>query len=89
LRLAREALQAGGGCPTVLNAANETAVHAFIEGRIGFLDIAATVEHTLERMPRVSLDSLPDVYNLDKAARELAAELAALRARSSGRTTSI
>jgi 1-deoxy-D-xylulose-5-phosphate reductoisomerase len=89
LRLAREALQAGGGCPTVLNAANETAVHAFLEGRIGFLDIAATVEHTLERMPRVSLDSLPDVYNLDKAARELAAELATLRARSSGRTTSI
>jgi 1-deoxy-D-xylulose-5-phosphate reductoisomerase len=64
-------------------------VHAFLEGRIGFLDIAATVEHTLERMPRVSLDSLPDVYNLDKAARELAAELATPRARSSGRTTSI
>jgi hypothetical protein len=40
-------------------------------------------------MLRGSLDSLPDVYNLEKAARELAAELAALRARSSGRTTSI
>jgi 1-deoxy-D-xylulose-5-phosphate reductoisomerase len=84
LRLAREALRAGNGCPTVLNAANETAVHAFIEGRIGFLDIAATVERTLERTPRVSLDSLADVYNLDKAARELAAELVAARARAGG-----
>jgi 1-deoxy-D-xylulose-5-phosphate reductoisomerase len=84
LRLAREALRAGAGCPTVLNAANETAVHAFIAGQIGFLDIAATVERTLERMPRVSLDSLPDVYNLDKAARELAAELVAARARARG-----
>ena len=35
----------------MLNAANETAVHAFLEGEIGFLDIAATVERTLERMP--------------------------------------
>ena len=84
LRLAREALRAGGGCPTVLNAANETAVHAFIEGQIGFLDIAAMVERTLEKMPRVSLDSLADVYNLDKAARELATELVVARARTSG-----
>jgi 1-deoxy-D-xylulose-5-phosphate reductoisomerase len=84
LRLARDALQAGGGCPTVLNAANETAVHAFIAGHIGFLDITATVERTLERMPAVNLDSLSDVYNLDKAARELAAELVAARARSRG-----
>jgi len=84
LRLAREALQAGGGCPTVLNAANETAVHAFIEERIGFLDIAAIVERTLEKMPQVSLDSLPDVYNLDKAARDLAAELTVARARAHG-----
>jgi len=84
LRLARDALRAGGGCPTVLNAANETAVHAFIGGQIGFLDIAATVERTLERMPKVSLDSLADVYNLDKAARELAAGLVAARARSYG-----
>ena len=35
----------------MLNAANETAVHAFLAGQIGFLDIAATVERTLERMP--------------------------------------
>jgi 1-deoxy-D-xylulose-5-phosphate reductoisomerase len=75
LRLAREALSQGGGCPTVLNAANETAVHAFLAGQIRFLDIAATVERTLELMPGDSLDSLDDVYNLDRAARDLAANL--------------
>jgi 1-deoxy-D-xylulose-5-phosphate reductoisomerase len=80
LRLARAALTAGGGGPTVLNAANETAVHAFLEGRIGFLDIAATVERTLERLPGGRLDSLDDVYNLDKAAREMAAGLISGRA---------
>ncbi|MBV8889935.1 MAG: 1-deoxy-D-xylulose-5-phosphate reductoisomerase [Alphaproteobacteria bacterium] len=79
LRLAREALRQGCGCPTVLNAANETAVHAFLDGRIGFLDIGATVERTLEAMPGGRLDSLEDVYNLDKAARELAAEMMAPR----------
>jgi 1-deoxy-D-xylulose-5-phosphate reductoisomerase len=76
LRLAREALERSGG-PTVLNAANETAVHAFLAGRIGFLDIAATVERTLERMPDVNLDSLEDVYNLDSVARAIAADLIA------------
>ena len=77
LRLARDALRRGGGSPTVLNAANETAVHAFLDGRIGFLDIAATVERTLERIPAAQLDSLEDVYNLDSTAREVAAELIA------------
>jgi 1-deoxy-D-xylulose-5-phosphate reductoisomerase len=77
LRLARQALRQGGGCPTVLNAANETAVQAFLAGQIRFLDIAATVERTLERLPGGSLDSLEDVYNLDRAARELAAILIA------------
>ena len=81
LRLAREALVQGGGTPTVLNAANETAVHAFIEGRIGFLDIAATVEETLAAMPIGQLASLDDVHDIDREARALAAELAARRAR--------
>ncbi|MBV9858866.1 MAG: 1-deoxy-D-xylulose-5-phosphate reductoisomerase [Alphaproteobacteria bacterium] len=81
LRLAREALAQGGGSPTVLNAANETAVHAFLEGRIGFLDISAIVERTLERVPAGALDSLEDVYNFDRAARELAAEPAIPRSR--------
>ncbi|HKS89467.1 MAG TPA: 1-deoxy-D-xylulose-5-phosphate reductoisomerase [Stellaceae bacterium] len=81
LRLAREALAQGGGGPTVLNAANETAVHAFLAGHIGFLDIAATVERTLERIPPSDLDSLDDVYNLDKAARETATSLLSPRGR--------
>ena len=71
----------GGGSPTVLNAANETAVHAFIEGRIGFLDIAAVVEETLEALPGGQLGSLDDVYHIDAEARAQAAELAARRAR--------
>ena len=60
----------------MLNAANETAVHAFLAGQIGFLDIAATVERTLEAMPPGRLDSLEDVYNLDRVAREVATEMA-------------
>jgi 1-deoxy-D-xylulose-5-phosphate reductoisomerase len=81
LRLAREALAQGGSSPTVLNAANETAVHAFTNGGIGFLDIAATVEETLEAMPATRLDSLDDVYQIDREARAVAAEHAARRAR--------
>lgn len=81
LRLARAALVAGGGSATVLNAANETAVYAFMEGRIGFLDIAATVEETLAALPGGPLDSLDDVYGLDKMAREIAAGLGRPRAR--------
>jgi 1-deoxy-D-xylulose-5-phosphate reductoisomerase len=81
LRLAREALVQGGGTPTVLNAANETAVHHFINERIGFLDIAAIVEETLAAMPVGPLASLDDVHDIDREARALAAELAARRAR--------
>jgi 1-deoxy-D-xylulose-5-phosphate reductoisomerase len=79
LRVAREALISGGGSPTVLNAANETAVHAFLDGHIGFLDIVATVERTLASVPQGPLDSLEDVYNFDKTARELAAALSGRR----------
>jgi 1-deoxy-D-xylulose-5-phosphate reductoisomerase len=75
LRVAREALACGGSAPTVLNAANETAVHAFLEGRIGFLDIVETVEGTLAAVPADNLESLEDVYKYDQAAREAAARL--------------
>jgi 1-deoxy-D-xylulose-5-phosphate reductoisomerase len=75
LRVAREALIRGGGCPTVLNAANEIAVHAFLEGRIGFLEIVETVERTLDQLPGGKLESLDDVYNFDTTAREVAARL--------------
>jgi 1-deoxy-D-xylulose-5-phosphate reductoisomerase len=75
LRVARQALLHGGGSPTVLNAANETAVHAFLEGRIGFLDIVEAVERTLAAIPADNLESLEDVYNYDRTGREVAARL--------------
>jgi 1-deoxy-D-xylulose-5-phosphate reductoisomerase len=75
LRVAREALIGGGGYPTVLNAANEVAVHAFLDGRIRFLDIAEVVERTLGAIPEGPLESLEDVYNFDRLAREFAADL--------------
>ena len=75
LRVARQALMRGGGAPTVLNAANETAVHAFLEGRIGFLDIVETVESTLAAIPADNLKSLDEVYNYDQAARETAGRM--------------
>jgi 1-deoxy-D-xylulose-5-phosphate reductoisomerase len=77
LRVAREALVAGGGAPTVLNAANETAVYAFLEGRLGFLDIVGTVERTLAAIPEGPLESLEDVYNFDETARRIAGEFCA------------
>ncbi|HTO85449.1 MAG TPA: 1-deoxy-D-xylulose-5-phosphate reductoisomerase, partial [Methylomirabilota bacterium] len=73
LRLAREALQAGGTAPAVLNAANEVAVCAFLKGQIGFLDIAETVERTLEAIPVEPLASLDHLRQIDAAARERAA----------------
>jgi 1-deoxy-D-xylulose-5-phosphate reductoisomerase len=75
LRLARAALIAGGGAPTVLNAANEIAVAAFLEERIGFLDIAATVERALDRLAGRRIASLDDVYALDRETRVTARAL--------------
>jgi 1-deoxy-D-xylulose-5-phosphate reductoisomerase len=80
LRLAREVMAQGGNSATVFNAANETAVHAFLGGEIGFLDIAATVERTLAAVPARNLESLDDVYEVDRLARETAARLAVRRA---------
>ncbi len=77
IRLAREALDAGGAGPAVLNAANEVAVADFLGGKIGFLDIARTVEETLGKLVRSHLHSLEDVINVDREARIAAAELTA------------
>jgi 1-deoxy-D-xylulose-5-phosphate reductoisomerase len=73
LRLARAALRQGGGAPTILNAANEAAVHAFLNREIGFRDIARVVERTLEILPDRALSGLDDVYALDREARRAAA----------------
>jgi 1-deoxy-D-xylulose-5-phosphate reductoisomerase len=78
LRLAREALQTGGSAPTILNAANEVAVHAFLQERIGFLDIPRVVGMTLDRIPVRPLATLADVYEVDRQAREAASQSAEL-----------
>ncbi|WP_042694917.1 1-deoxy-D-xylulose-5-phosphate reductoisomerase, partial [Azospirillum sp. B506] len=59
LRLARAALQSGGGAPTILSAANEVAVQAFLDRRIGFLDIERIVEETLTALPHRPLRVSP------------------------------
>ncbi len=72
LRLAREALRAGGGAPTILSAANEVAVDAFLTRRIGFLEIAATAARVLDALGAPAADTLDAVLDLDAAARRLA-----------------
>ena len=75
LRLARDALTQGGSAPIVLNAANEVAVGGFLDRRIGFLEIAQTVERCLERTNHRAVTALDDVYEIDRAARGLAERL--------------
>ena len=70
LRLARDAAQAGGATPAILNAANEVAVAAFLSGRIGFLDIAMIVEDVLNRYSAASPATIDDVLAADRQARE-------------------
>jgi 1-deoxy-D-xylulose-5-phosphate reductoisomerase len=77
LRLAREALQAGRGAPTVLNAANEIAVRGFLAGQIAFLDITRIVEHTLEKLPPMPAETLDDVCQIDTLARHEAEQFMA------------
>ncbi len=72
LRLAREALDAGGSLPTVLNASNEVAVAAFLDGRIAFTDVATTVERVMERTPNRDPEALDDILVCDQNARRLA-----------------
>ena len=72
LRLAFDALAAGGCAPAVLNAANEEAVSAFLQGRIGFLGIPDTVEAALDAMPPQPADSLDVLLAADAQARAVA-----------------
>lgn len=75
LRLAREALQTGASAPIILNAANEIAVQAFLQKRIGFLDIAQTVENMLETLPSQPVTSLDDVEAIDAQTRARTLEM--------------
>lgn len=80
LRLTREALQAGAGAPAVMNAANEVAVAAFLDGKIGFLDIARIVETVMQALGAPAVPDLESVLALDEAARAASSSLAASKA---------
>lgn len=71
LRLAWQAMETGGSAPAILNAANEVAVSAFLQGRIGFLSIPALVEHTLSTLPYVAADTLDALLAADTQARHI------------------
>ena len=80
--IARTALVTGGGAPAAMNAANEAAVAAFLDRRIGFLDIASAVSETLDRMNsggdlthRTDEDALEAAMMTDAGARRVAAEV--------------
>ena len=72
LRLAREAAQAGGTAPCVLNAANEIAVHAFLAGRLPFLGIAKVIERTLDELGSSPVRAFESLYEADQEARAVA-----------------
>ena len=72
LALAIEAGRRGGTHPAVFNAANEVAVEAFLDGRLGYLDIASVIEATLQATEPVTPRDLDDVLVADRSARRLA-----------------
>lgn len=73
LRLAREAAQRGGTAPVVLNAANEVAVAAFLEGKLNFPGIATVIDRVLQGHAPASVHGLEDVLEADRQGRDLAA----------------
>ncbi|CAN1549364.1 Dxr 1-deoxy-D-xylulose 5-phosphate reductoisomerase [Caulobacteraceae bacterium] len=83
LSLARGALQKGGAAPTILNAANEVAVQAFLDRNVSFPEIAAIVSETMDEACRLGMDAalgdLDDVYAADEAGRSIAVQNIAKR----------
>ena len=77
LHLAREAAEAGGTAPCVLNAANEVAVHAFLAGDLSFTGIPRVIESTLSELPAQPVRHFSDLYAADAHAREVARSVAA------------
>ncbi|MGH2649435.1 MAG: 1-deoxy-D-xylulose-5-phosphate reductoisomerase [Ginsengibacter sp.] len=75
LVLAKIALEKGGNVPSVLNAANEIAVWAFLNNRIGFLDITAVIEKTMQKINYIEKPNLSDYFESDGEARNFAASL--------------
>jgi 1-deoxy-D-xylulose-5-phosphate reductoisomerase len=75
LALATEALNRGGNLPSVMNAANEIAVYAFLRNRINFLDMTDVVEKTMQKIPFIEKPSLEEYFDSDGEARTFAADL--------------
>jgi 1-deoxy-D-xylulose-5-phosphate reductoisomerase len=80
LTLARAAARAGGTAPTVLNAANEVAVQAFLERRLNFVGISTVIDRVLQRLTASPVKALGDVLEADAAARRLAVTMIELSA---------
>jgi 1-deoxy-D-xylulose-5-phosphate reductoisomerase len=74
LRLAREAAREGGTAPCVLNAANEVAVHAFLNGGLRFLEIPVVIERTLDELGSEPVRAFESLYEADREARLVAGE---------------
>jgi len=79
LALATRALEAGGTLPAALNAANEEAVAAFLDGRVAFLAIPESIQEVLDTEPRTAASTLEDVLEADRRARERARQTLARR----------
>lgn len=75
LGLAYEALKIGGNMPCVLNAANEIVVEAFLQDKIGFLQMSDVIEKTMHKVSMINNPTLDDYINSDKEARTIAKEL--------------
>ena len=75
LELAYLAINQGNNAPGTLNAANEVAVDAFLNNKIGFLDISRIIETTLNEVPSQNLDTLASVVENDQLSRQLALSL--------------
>ena len=75
LALAKEAMQRGGNAPCVLNAANEIVVHAFLQNKVGFLEMSDIIEQTLGQITPLAQPTLAELEQSDKEARICAGEL--------------
>lgn len=89
LQLAKQAMLRGGTATTILNAANEVAVQAFLDTGIAFTDIAATVEHTLQECGISDVDSLDTIMRADALARHIAGEFVQSFGKRSGASISL
>lgn len=74
LALAYESIRQGGNMPCIVNAANEIANRSFLEGRCGFMDIADTIEQTMQRATFIAKPSLDDYFLTDAEARRIASD---------------